>query len=65
MNWDQIEEDWVHVSGDVNERWGTLSDGQLAGRVQDTYGVTDRDDDAQIPLTDLQQHLSDIARAAR
>ena len=65
MNWDHIEDDWVHVTGNVNERWGDLSDSQLAGRVQDTYGTPNRDDGAQRQLTDWQQRLSEIERTAR
>ncbi len=65
MNWDRIEENWVHIKGDVNERWGNLSDGQLASRVQETYGMTNGEDDAQRQLTDWQQRLSEIERAER
>ena len=61
MNWDLTEDNWVHVTGNVDERWGDLSDEQLADRVQDTYGLTDRDDDAQRQLSDWEQRLSDIA----
>ena len=65
MNWDHIEDNWVHGTGNVDERWGNLTDGQLAGRVQDTYGTTDRDDDAPCQLTDWQQRQSEIERTAQ
>ena len=64
MNWDLIEDNWVHVTGNTSERWGDLSEEQLADRVQDTYGLTDRDEVAQGQLTDWEQRLSDIARTA-
>ncbi len=65
MNWDRIEGNWVQCTSNVNERWGNLTDSQLAGRVQETYGMTNREDTAQRQLTDWQQHLSDMERAAR
>ena len=65
MNWDHTEDNWVHFTGNVNERWGNLTDTRLASRVQDTYGLTDRDDDAQRDLTEWQQRLSEIERAER
>ncbi len=64
MNWDLTEDSWVHGTGNVNERWGDLSDEQLAGRVQDSYGTTNRDDDAQRQLSDWEQRLNDIERTA-
>ena len=65
MNWDHIEDNWVQFTGNANERWDNLTDRQLASRVQETYGMTDRDDDTQRDLTDWQQRLSEIERAAR
>jgi uncharacterized protein YjbJ (UPF0337 family) len=65
MNWDHIEDDWLQLKGNVDERWGTLSDGQLADRVQETYGLTNADDEAQRQFSDWQLRLSEIARAAR
>lgn len=64
MNWDLTEDSWLHITGNVNERWGDLSDEQLADRVQDSYGTTDRDDDAQRQLSDWEQRLSDIEHTA-
>ena len=65
MNWDRIEENWEQFTGNVNERWDNLTDRRLASRVQDTYGLTNGDDDAALELTDWQQRLSEIKRAAR
>lgn len=65
MNWDRIESNWAQLTGNVNERWGNLNDSQLAGRVQDAYGMTNSENDPQRQLTDWQQRLSEIERAAR
>ena len=65
MNWDRLEGNWVQFTGNVNERWDNLTDRQLTGRVQETYGMTNGEDDAQRELTDWQQRLNEIKRAAR
>lgn len=49
MNWDQIEGKWKQFSGSARERWGKLTDNdlaaiagkkdQLVGRIQESYGV--------------------------
>jgi uncharacterized protein YjbJ (UPF0337 family) len=65
MNWDHSEDDWLELKGNVSERWGDLSDCQLADRVQQTYGLTDADDEAQRQFSDWQLRLSEIALAAQ
>jgi uncharacterized protein YjbJ (UPF0337 family) len=50
MNWDTIEGDWKQFKGHVKEKWGKLTDDnldiiagkrdQLAGKLQETYGIT-------------------------
>jgi len=50
MNWDTIEGDWKQFKGLVKEKWGKLTDDnldiiagkrdQLAGKLQETYGIT-------------------------
>ena len=65
MNWDHSENDWLQLTGNVDERWGNLSDCQLADRVQETYGLTNADDEAPGQFSDWQLRLSEIARAAR
>jgi uncharacterized protein YjbJ (UPF0337 family) len=50
MNWDQIEGKWRQVKGSVKQRWGKLSDDDLAfidgskdkflGRLQERYGLS-------------------------
>jgi uncharacterized protein YjbJ (UPF0337 family) len=49
MNWDQIEGKWKRFTGSARERWGKLTNNswetvagkkdQLAGRIQEQYGV--------------------------
>ena len=50
MNWDRIEGDWKQFAGKVKEKWGKLTDDDLAvingkreqleGRIQERYGYT-------------------------
>ena len=50
MNWDTIEGDWQQFKGHVKEKWGKLTDDnldaiagkrdQLAGKLEETYGIT-------------------------
>jgi hypothetical protein len=65
MNWDQSEDDWLQLKGNVDERWGSSSDCQLADRVQEIYGLTNADDEADRPLSDWRLRLNAIAQAAR
>lgn len=48
LNWDRLEDDWKQLSGKVQEKWGKLTDDDLAfvngkreqleGRIQERYG---------------------------
>ena len=48
MNWDRIEGDWKQLTGKVKEKWGKLTDDELAvidgrrkqleGKIQERYG---------------------------
>jgi uncharacterized protein YjbJ (UPF0337 family) len=48
MNWDQIKGNWKQAKGDVQKKWGQLTDDdldvvegertKLAGRLQERYG---------------------------
>jgi uncharacterized protein YjbJ (UPF0337 family) len=50
MNWDRIEGNWKQFKGNVKAQWGKLTDDQLdviagrrdnlAGKIQETYGVS-------------------------
>lgn len=58
MNWDRVEGNWKQFKGNVKERWGKLTDDeldviagrreQLAGRIQESYGVSRDEADRQI-----------------
>ena len=58
MIWDQIEGNWKQLKGNVKEQWGKLTDddldiinGQreaLSGKIQATYGLTEKDAHSQI-----------------
>lgn len=58
MNWDLVEGNWKQFKGKVRERWGRLTDDkleqikgrrdQLAGRIQEAYGFTKDEVEAQI-----------------
>jgi uncharacterized protein YjbJ (UPF0337 family) len=62
MNWDRIEGNWKKVKGNVVEQWDDLTEDQLASRIRETYGISD--DDSERELTDWQQRLNEINRAA-
>jgi uncharacterized protein YjbJ (UPF0337 family) len=58
MNWELVESKWQQLSGSAKENWGKLSDDdlakisgkrdQLAGKIQEAYGITRREADKQI-----------------
>jgi uncharacterized protein YjbJ (UPF0337 family) len=58
MNWDIIEGDWKQFKGLVKEKWGKLTDDnldmiagrreQLAGRLQQAYGITKDQAEVQV-----------------
>ena len=58
MNWDRIEGNWKQLSGKVRAQWGKLTDDdvdvidgrreELAGRIQEVYGVSRDEADKQI-----------------
>jgi uncharacterized protein YjbJ (UPF0337 family) len=58
MNWDRIEGNWKQVVGKARAQWGKLTDDdfnivagrreQLAGKIQERYGVVKEDADKQI-----------------
>src|SRR5665647_518694 len=63
MNWDRIEGNWKQFKASVKEQWGKLTDSQLdviagkrdklAGKIQETYGITK--DEVEKQLTDWQK----------
>ena len=58
MNWDQVEGKWKEMTGQVQQKWGKLSDDEvqqvrgdrreLSGKIQNKYGVTKEEADKQI-----------------
>jgi uncharacterized protein YjbJ (UPF0337 family) len=58
MNWDRVKGNWKQVKGKFREKWGKLTDDdldviegqreQLAGRLQNTYGIAKDEADRQI-----------------
>lgn len=56
--WDKIEGNWKQFSGSVRERWGELTDDevaqvegrrdQLAGKIQEKYGIAREEANRQI-----------------
>ena len=58
MNWDKIEGNWKLVTGKVKEQWGKLTDDdmdvvagrrdQLAGKIQERYGVAKDEAEKQV-----------------
>lgn len=58
MDWSRISGNWTHWRGRVRERWGRLTDDQLdliagrreqlAGRIQELYGISAEDADRQL-----------------
>jgi len=58
MNWEQVESKWQQLTGSAKENWSKLTDEdlakisgkreQLAGKIQEAYGITRREADKQI-----------------
>ena len=58
MNWDQAEGNWKQIKGKVKEKWGKLTDDdiafisgkrdQLIGRVQERYGIAREEAESEV-----------------
>jgi uncharacterized protein YjbJ (UPF0337 family) len=58
MNWEPVESSWQQLMGSAKENWGKLTDDdldqisgkrkQLAGKIQETYGITKREAETQV-----------------
>jgi uncharacterized protein YjbJ (UPF0337 family) len=58
MNWDQLEGKWKQYSGKVKEKWGNLTDDdlavihgrrdQLVGKIQERYGIVKEEAEKQV-----------------
>ena len=68
MNWDRIEGNWKQFRGSARRQWGKLTDDQLdvisgkrdllAGKIQETYGVSK--DEAEKQLVTWQNAQKDV-----
>jgi uncharacterized protein YjbJ (UPF0337 family) len=68
LNWDRIEGHWQQYKGNVKQQWGKLTDDQLdviagrreqlAGQIQEAYGLTK--DEAGKQLYDWQKLQRDL-----
>jgi uncharacterized protein YjbJ (UPF0337 family) len=68
MNWDRIEGNWKQFKGTAKQQWGKLTDDQLdvisgkrdllAGKIQETYGVTKEDAEKQVATWEQAQKES-------
>ncbi len=69
MNWDVIEGNWKQYAGQVKAQWGKLTNDevdviagkreQLAGRIQEAYGIDQQEVERQIKA--FQKYLKDSA----
>ena len=67
MSWDRIEGSWKEVTGKVKEQWGKLTDDdlttiagkrdQLAGKIQERYGIGK--DVAESQISDWERSADD------
>lgn len=67
MNWDVIEGNWTQYKGQVKAQWGKLTNDhmdiiagkreQLAGKIQEAYGVSR--DEAELQIAAFQKFLRD------
>jgi uncharacterized protein YjbJ (UPF0337 family) len=58
MDWDRISGNWKQFTGRIREKWGKLTDDdltvlegrqdQLAGKIQERYGIAKEDAERQI-----------------
>ena len=65
MNWDRIEGNWTRFKGSAKVQWGKLTDDrlqviagkreELAGSIQEAYGITAEETQAQIDLWQADQ----------
>jgi uncharacterized protein YjbJ (UPF0337 family) len=63
MNWDRIQGNWKQVTGQAKEQWGKLTDDdldviagrreQLAGKIQERYGLAKDEVEKQVSAWQL------------
>jgi uncharacterized protein YjbJ (UPF0337 family) len=67
MNWDRVQGNWKQFKGQVQQKWGKLTDDQfaaingqreiLAGKIQEAYGIGR--DEAERQIQDLANSLQE------
>ncbi|MDO8906753.1 CsbD family protein [Hydrogenophaga sp.] len=67
MNWDTIQGNWKQLTGQAKQKWGKLTDDdlqvvaghrdQLAGKIQERYGIAK--DEAEAQIKDWESKSSD------
>ncbi len=73
MNWEQVEGKWKQYSGAVKEKWGRLTDDdlatihgkreQLVGKIQERYGIAK--EQAEEQLNEFTKNLNIKADGAK
>jgi uncharacterized protein YjbJ (UPF0337 family) len=68
MNWDRIGGNWKQFKGKAKEQWGKLTDDRLdvitgkrdnlAGRIQEAYGVSK--DETENQLADWRKRMKEL-----
>jgi uncharacterized protein YjbJ (UPF0337 family) len=72
MNWDRVQGNWKQLKGQIQQKWGKLTDDQfaaingqreiLAGKLQEAYGIGR--DEAERQIQDLANSLKDQTEAS-
>ena len=65
MNWDRIEGNWKQFKGNAKQQWGKLTDDNLdviagkrdllAGKIQETYGISKDEAEKQLSTWEKSQ----------
>ncbi|MFO1469329.1 MAG: CsbD family protein [Steroidobacteraceae bacterium] len=73
MNWDRVQGNWKQFKGRVKQQWGKLTDDNLdvidghrdvlAGKIQESYGISK--DEAERQINDWQRSVKDDDADAR
>ncbi len=75
MNWDEVAGKWNQMKGSVKEKWGKLTDGdiavingrrdQLVGKIQERYGITKEAAEQQVNEWRMPPSRSNVERMPR
>ena len=70
MNWDRIEGNWKQFKGSARQQWGRITDDQLdviagkrdllAGKIQETYGITKDEAEKQLSTWEKSQEETKV-----